>query len=48
VDSESGRSIGQTAQMDPTGLSSPFGQLVIAAGLISTIVVLIMLLRRRR
>jgi subtilase family serine protease len=34
--------------MDPTGMSSPLGQLVIAAGLIATIVVLIMILRRRR
>jgi hypothetical protein len=34
--------------MDPTGMSSPLGQLVIAAGLIATIVVLIMVLRRRR
>jgi len=29
-------------------MSSPLGQLVIAAGLIATIVVMIMLLRRRR
>jgi len=29
-------------------MSSPLGQLVIAAGLIATIVVLIMVLRRRR
>jgi hypothetical protein len=29
-------------------MSSPLGQLVIAAGLIATIVVLIMILRRRR
>jgi len=48
VDRGAERSFRQTAQMDPTGLSSPIGQLVIAAGLISTIVVLIMLLRRRR
>jgi len=34
--------------MDPTGLSSPFGQLVIGAGLLATIVVGIMALRRRR
>jgi hypothetical protein len=34
--------------MDPTGMSSTLGQLVIAAGLIATIVVLVMLLRRRR
>ena len=34
--------------MDPTGMSSPLGQLVIAAGLISTIVVLLIMLRRRR
>ena len=39
---------GHTAGMDPTGMSSPLGQLVIAAGLIATIVVLIMVLRRRR
>jgi hypothetical protein len=39
---------GRLQDVDPTGLSSPFGQLVIIAGLIATIVVLIMLLRRRR
>ena len=39
---------GHTRWMDPTGLSSTFGQLVIAAGLIACIVVLIINLRRRR
>jgi hypothetical protein len=34
--------------MDPTGMSSTLGQLVIAAGLVSTIVVLLIMLRRRR
>jgi LPXTG-motif cell wall-anchored protein len=34
--------------MDPTGLSSPFGQLVIAGGLLATIVVGIVALRRRK
>ncbi len=34
--------------MDPTGLSSPVGQLVIAAGLLAAIVVGIMALRRRK
>ena len=34
--------------MDPTGMSSTFGQLAIAAMLITTIVVLIIALRRRR
>jgi len=34
--------------MDPTGLSSPLGQVVIAAMLIATIVVLVVRLRRRR
>lgn len=38
----------QTRTMDPTGLSSPFGQLVIGAGLLATIVVGIVALRRRR
>lgn len=33
---------------DPTGLSSPLGQLVIAAGLVSALVVLIWQWRRRR
>jgi LPXTG-motif cell wall-anchored protein len=34
--------------MDPTGMSSTFGQLVIGAMLIATIVVLVLFLRRRR
>jgi subtilase family serine protease len=34
--------------MDPTGMSSPLGQLLIAAGLIAAIVVGIVALRRRR
>jgi subtilase family serine protease len=34
--------------MDPTGMSSPLGQLVIAAGLIAAIVVGVMALRRRK
>jgi hypothetical protein len=33
--------------MDPTGLSSTFGQLVIAAGLLATIVVGVLVLRRK-
>lgn len=39
---------GRLGPMDPTGLSSPFGQLVIAAGLLASIVVGVMALRRRR
>ncbi len=42
------RDSGQTGGMDPTGMSSPLGQVVIAAGLLATIVVLIIALRRRR
>ena len=38
----------QTGHMDPTGMSSTLGQLAIAAMLITTIVVLIIALRRRR
>jgi len=34
--------------MDPTGMSSPLGQLVIAAGLIAAIVVGVLALRRRK
>jgi hypothetical protein len=34
--------------MDPTGISSPLGQLVIAAILATTLVVLILQFRRRR
>jgi subtilase family serine protease len=34
--------------MDPTGLSSPLGQLVIAAGLIAAILVGVLALRRRK
>jgi hypothetical protein len=34
--------------VDPTGLSSTFGQVVIGVMLIATIVVLIIFLRRRR
>lgn len=39
---------GHTRVMDPTGLSSPFGQLVIGAGLLASIVVGIVALRRRK
>jgi MYXO-CTERM domain-containing protein len=34
--------------MDPTGLSSPIGQLVIGAGLLASIVVGVLALRRRK
>ncbi|ACV80288.1 LPXTG cell wall anchor domain-containing protein [Nakamurella multipartita] len=34
--------------MDPTGMSSPLGQLVIAAGLLAAIVVGVLALRRRK
>jgi len=34
--------------MDPTGISSTFGQLVIGAMLVATIVVLIIQFRRKR
>jgi len=34
--------------MDATGMTSPLGQLVIAAGLVATIIVLIWRLRGRR
>jgi hypothetical protein len=39
---------GRLPAMDPTGMSSPLGQLVIAAGLIPAIVVGVMALRRRK
>jgi hypothetical protein len=39
---------GRLRGMDPTGMSGPLGQLVIAAGFIAAIVVGIMALRRRK
>lgn len=39
---------GTLPSMDPTGMSSPLGQLVIAAGLVAAILVAVLALRRRK